>query len=138
MLLFAGSLYAGNQKEVYSLKIKVGGLRNSTGVVQFALYNKDGSIPDKHYQKYFKKKTAGIKNGFSQTTFKNLPAGTYAVNILHDENRDGQIEKKFIKPTEGIGFSNYSSIGLSNRPNFKKASFLLNADTVKKIKIIYL
>ena len=51
--------------------------------------------------------------------------GNYAVNILHDENNNGKIDKGLILPKEGIGFSNYSSIGLTNRPNFKKANFEL-------------
>jgi uncharacterized protein (DUF2141 family) len=38
IFVFSLSLYA---KEGYSLKVKVDGLRNSKGVVQFALYNKD-------------------------------------------------------------------------------------------------
>ncbi|HHD82878.1 MAG TPA: DUF2141 domain-containing protein, partial [Bacteroidetes bacterium] len=33
-------------EETYSLTIKVKDLRNSKGVVQFSIYNKDGSIPD--------------------------------------------------------------------------------------------
>ncbi|HBO73828.1 MAG TPA: hypothetical protein DD653_03965, partial [Marinilabiliales bacterium] len=62
----------------------------------------------------------------------------YAVNILHDENSNGKIEKGFIMPLEGIGFSNYQTIGLSNRPNFEKASFILNSNKVLMIKMVYL
>jgi uncharacterized protein (DUF2141 family) len=42
--------------------------------------------------------------------------------------------KDLILPKEGIGFSNYSSIGLTNRPNFKKASFDLFQDKEIKVK----
>lgn len=52
----------------------------------------------------------------------------YAVNILHDENANGKIDKGFILPKEGIGFSNYSSVGPMNRPNFSKA--LLEDDVI--------
>jgi len=73
-------------------------------------------------------------------TFRNLPEGTYAANILHDENKNGKIDKKFMLPlpAEGIGFSNYESIGLSNRPKFSKASFGLNKNLTVNIKVIYL
>ena len=37
-----------------SLTVSVSDLKNSKGVVQFSLYNKDGSIPDEHYKKYYK------------------------------------------------------------------------------------
>jgi uncharacterized protein (DUF2141 family) len=121
----------------FSLRVTVDNLRNSKGVVQFALYNKDGTVPDEKYEKYYKKQTAKIVNGSSSTIFKDLPEGRYAVNILHDEDENGKIDKGFLLPNEGIGFSNYTSIGLTNKPNFKKASFELNSDMEKKIKIIY-
>ncbi|WP_317124951.1 DUF2141 domain-containing protein [Paenimyroides viscosum] len=41
-------------------------------------------------------------------------------------------------PKEGIGFSNYQTIGLRNRPNFSKASFELNADKTVEVKVIYM
>ena len=64
--------------------------------------------------------------------------GKYAVNILHDENKNGKIDKGWVLPIEGIGFSNFKSIGFSNRPNFKKASFYVGSNTSKTIKIIYM
>jgi len=60
------------------------------------------------------------------------------LNILHDEDKDGKIKKGIILPKEGIGFSNYQTIGFSNRPTFTKASFKLNGDKEMLIKIIYL
>ncbi|HHC79306.1 MAG TPA: DUF2141 domain-containing protein [Flavobacteriia bacterium] len=126
------------KKKTYSLKITVNNLRNSKGIVQVALYTKEGSIPDEKYEKYYAKAVAKIVHNSAIFTFKDLPEGKYAVNILHDENENGKIDKKFIMPKEGIGFSNYKSIGFSNRPKFSKASFQLNADTEKNIKIIYL
>ena len=125
-------------EETYSLTIKVKDLRNSKGVVQFAVYNKDGSIPDEKYKKYYKKDISTIKNNTSTITFNDLAKGKYAINILHDENKDEKIDKKFILPKEGIGFSNYKSIGFTNKPNFSKASFELNSNTEMNIKVIYM
>ena len=127
-----------NQKgETYSLTVEVNGLQNSKGIVQFALYNKDGTIPDEHYKKCCKILKEKIQNGTSKVTFSNLPVGKYAVNILHDENENGEIDKGFILPIEGVGFSNYQSIGLTNRPNFSKASVDLSRDKKIEVKIIY-
>ncbi len=127
-----------NNEESYSLTIKVEDLRNSKGVVQFAIYNKEGSIPDEKFKKFYKKDIATIYNNTSTITFNNLPKGNYAVNILHDENKNGKIDKKFILPKEGIGFSNYKSIGFTNKPNFSKASFELDSNTKMDIKVIYM
>ncbi len=124
--------------ENFSLTVKVNKLQNSEGVVQFALYNKDGSIPDQHYEKYYKMETSGISNGSAVITFNDLPKGTYVVNILHDENKNGKIDKGFILPKEGLGFSNYHSLGPTNRPSYERASFELNADMTIEIKVIYM
>ncbi|SFV53437.1 hypothetical protein MNB_SV-6-848 [hydrothermal vent metagenome] len=122
----------------FTLKVSVDNLRNSKGVVQFALYNKDGTIPDENYQKQYKKHIENISKNRAETLFTDLPEGRYAINILHDENKNGEIDKGLLLPTEGIGFSNYDSISITNKPNFKKASFKLNLDTKKSIKVIYL
>ena len=113
-------------------------LRNSLGVVQYALYNEDGTIPDEKFQAYYRIGTSNINNGSATFTFSELPKGTYAVNVLHDENENGKIDKGFILPIEGIGFSNYESVGLTNRPKFSNASFELDRDSSKNVKIIYL
>ena len=42
-----------------------------------------------------------------------------------------------IRAMNDIGSSNYSNIGLSNRPNFSKASFELDSDIKVPVKIIY-
>lgn len=122
----------------YTITIKVDGLRNSTGVVQYSIYDKDGTIPDEYFEKYYYQKKAKIVNGSSTMTFINMPKGKYAVNILHDENQNGKIDKGWVLPIEGIGFTNYKSIGITNRPNFKKASFEVNANVTKNIKVIYM
>ena len=142
LLAFAFSLtpysFAKPNAETFSLTIDVKNLRNEKGVVQFALYNKDGSIPDEDYENYYKIVKGEIVNGSSTITFKNIPSGKYTVNILHDENKSGKIDKGFILPIEGIGFSNFQSIGLTNRPNFSKASFELKGNKTINVKVIYM
>lgn len=138
LIILLLSSFNDQKKETYNLTIEVKELRNSKGTVVFALYNRDDAFPDEHYKKYLKKLTGKIVNGSSSITFENLPEGKYAVNILHDENNDGKIKKGIIMPKEGIGFSNYKSIGFSNRPVFSKASFNLHGDKKVKISIIYL
>lgn len=137
LIIFPSLTYADIGK-LFSLTVTVDGLRNSKGVIQFSLYNKDRTIPDEEYEKYYKQGIGKISNGSSSIVFSNLPKGKYAVNILHDENSNGKIDKGFILPIEGIGFSNFHSIGLMNRPNFIKASFELISNNERHINIIYL
>lgn len=127
-----------SQDKKYSLKIRVDHLRNSKGIIQISLYNKDGSIPDEDFVRYYRQLKTEITGASASVTFTNLPKGRYAVNVLHDENENGEIDKGWVKPIEGIGFSNFSNIGLTNRPNFSKASFLLSEDKVEVIEVIYM
>jgi uncharacterized protein (DUF2141 family) len=140
LLIGLFSFTAPDQEKNYSLTIKVENLRNSKGVVKYALYNRDGSIPDEKYERYFRKGIAKISNDRSTLTFNNLPTGKYAVSILHDENENGKIDKKFLvpMPNKGVGISNYESIGLFNRPNFSKASFQVDSSITIDVKIIYM
>lgn len=136
--LVFGTSFTDQRADTYSLKVDVQELRNSKGMVQFALYNYDGSIPDEHYKKQFKLLRAAIEDGASHITFTDLPPGRYAVNILHDENNNGKIDKGLILPKEGIGFSNIESIGFGNKPSFAKASFSLKGDSAIVVKVIYM
>lgn len=135
LLLF--SSFQQKEASTFQLKVKVDDLRNSEGVIQFALYNDSDAFPDENYKKYYRKISEKIVNGGSVATFENLPAGKYAVNILHDEDSNGRIKKGLILPKEGIGFSNYQSIGISNKPAFKKAAFELLANKEIKVTMIY-
>ncbi|MGE0090161.1 MAG: DUF2141 domain-containing protein [Bacteroidales bacterium] len=125
-------------RDTCNLTVEVNKLRNSKGNVQFTLYNKDGSLPDEDYEKYYKILKGEIINNSSVVTFENLPAGIYAVNILHDENTNGKIDRPFLIPQEGIGFSNYESIGMANKPKFANASINLNDNLKIQVKIIYM
>ena len=142
LIAFALSLtlysFVSPNTDTFSLTIEVNNLRNAKGIVQFALYNKDGSIPDENYKNYYKILKGKIVNASSTITFKNIPSGKYAVNILHDENKNGKIDKGFILPIEGIGFSNFQSIGFKNKPNFSKASFTVKENKSMSVKMIYM
>ena len=135
MLLYS---FSHSDEETHALKIEVPNLRNTKGVVQFTLYNTKDAFPDEDYKKYYRKLVAEIEDGFSTVTFENLPPGIYAVNILHDEDENGKIKKGLFLPKEGIGFSNYESIGMFNKPEFTKAGFVLKSDTTIQIAVIYM
>jgi uncharacterized protein (DUF2141 family) len=138
VLLLLSSSFQNKKEETYPLTVKVKDLRNENGIVQFALYNTHGSIPDEDYTKYYRKSAAKIKNRSAEITFSNLPRGKYAVNVLHDEDKDGKVKKGLILPKEGIGFSNFTSLKISNRPSFSKAAFDFTGEKEIEVQIIYL
>ena len=67
--------FIDKEEEPFSLTVEVKNLRNSKGVVQFTLYNKDGTIPDENYENYYRIVIGEIVNGSSSIIFKNIPAG---------------------------------------------------------------
>jgi uncharacterized protein (DUF2141 family) len=138
LIILLLSSFNSKKDVAFHLTIEVDGLRNSNGTVLFALYNRVDAFPDEHYKKCIKKLTCKIIEESATVTFESLPEGNYAISILHDENSDGKINRGLLLPKEGIGFSNYESIGFSNRPAFPKASFNLNSDMKLKVKIVYL
>ncbi len=137
-VVFIFSAFNILNEETYSLVVEVVDLRNSKGVVQYALYNIPDAFPDEDYKKYYRKLTAKIVDGSSTVIFESLPPGEYAVNILHDEDENGKIKKGLVLPKEGIGFSNYESIGMFNKPKFSGAEIILKSDTTVQVKIIYM
>ncbi len=136
-VIMTGFLPGSSRAGKYRLEINIRQLRNDKGNIILYLYNRPGTIPDKHFNKYYKK--AVIPAGKNATTvFFDLPYGEYAVNAIHDENGNGKIDKGFLLPVEGLGFTNFETISLRNRPDFIKAKFLLQKDSAVTIRMIYL
>ena len=135
LILFISIVVFATQK--YSITVKVENLRNSQGIVLYTLYNKEGSLPDEKFQKYYKQIRANIDKNSSTAEFIDIPSGVYAVNVLHDENSNKKIDKGFLLPLEGVGLSNFNAINLLHRPNFKNASFNLESNITKTVKINY-
>jgi uncharacterized protein (DUF2141 family) len=123
----------------HTLTVTIENLKNSNGKAIITLYNSKGSLPDEKFKRYYKMKNTVIENKGAKVVFGNLPEGRYAVTVLHDENNNGKIDKKFMLPLpkEGVGFSNYDDFGLSKRPNFKDASFNLSEEKNIAVKVIY-
>lgn len=59
--------------------------------------------------------------------FPDLPPGSYAVMVMHDENDNGELDSNFMgMPVEGYGFSN--NPGVMRKPTFEEARFELGAE----------
>lgn len=122
----------------YHLQVEIEGFKNDKGQVLIGLYCIENEFPEKEFKDYFKLGKAEVKNRKTHFEFSNLEKGSYAIQVVHDENRNGKIDKSWLKPKEGIGFSNYQKINPFNRPQFSKAAIELDADKKITIKIIYL
>ena len=68
-------------------------------------------------------------------TFENVKVGTYAVSVMHDENKDGELETSMVgRPKEWWGVSNDVPAERFGPPKYEKATFSY-AGTAKTIKV---
>lgn len=64
-----------------------------------------------------------VRDKEARCDFEDIPPGTYALAVIHNENMNGKLDTNWIKiPTEGYGFSNDAK-GLRGAPSFSAASF---------------
>ncbi len=57
--------------------------------------------------------------------FGMVPAGTYAIALVHDENGNGKLDKRLIIPAEGFGFSRNAPVRFGP-PSFASAAFTVD------------
>lgn len=116
------------------LRVRIGHLRNEKGHVLVSLFRNGEGYPDEP-EKAYRKGQALISNGNAVMVFHDLPAGDYAIAILHDENDDLRMNKNWLGlPTEGYGFSN-NVMGMFGPPGLSKASFAVKATGIQYIDI---
>jgi uncharacterized protein (DUF2141 family) len=64
-----------------------------------------------------------IRKTQARCDFEDIPPGTYAMAVIHDENMNGKLDTNRLGiPREGYGFSNDAK-GWLGPPSFSAASF---------------
>ena len=117
-----------------TLTIKLVGFRNNKGQACISLFNQSKGFPGKH-EKAIKIMRSGIKNNQTFIVFDDLPYGTYAISVLHDENLNNKMETSFIGiPKEGWAVSNNPKSRFGP-PSFDEARFEL-ASNNKTMEVI--
>jgi uncharacterized protein (DUF2141 family) len=126
------SVHTSAQTE--GIRVEISKLRNSNGHVLISLYRDGNGYPDDP-EKAIRKARISIKNNTAWVVFTGLPAGEYAVAILHDENDDQKMNKTMLGlPNEGYGFSN-NVMGTFGPPSFNRASFAYTAKNITVVDI---
>ncbi len=107
-----------------NLKLVISQLRNQKGEVCIALFESKAGFPEDD--------TQAICNNcltiteLPMTVSFDVPHGSYAASVLHDENKDGELETGMLGiPKEGVGFSNDPRI-IKGTPSFEKTRFEFN------------
>ena len=120
-----------------SVSVTATQLQSAKGKVYFYLYDSEKGFPTKP-DLAKRSASAGIVGSEAKAVFDNVPAGTYAVSVYHDEDGDGELDTNFLGiPSEGVGVSRNAK-GSFGPPSFADASFAVQSSPVQmKIRIKY-
>lgn len=109
--------------ETGDLVITIEGFENSNGTAMAAVTNSKENYNAKKPFKGYKFKI--VNNRVVETV--SLPYGEYAIKVFHDENNNGELDKRlFGIPAEAYGFSN-DARGTIGPPEYEKAAFKLDS-----------
>lgn len=99
-------------------------VRNTNGHVRCSLFNTAPGFPGKSPLEG-RNLSAAAGNGKVSCEFTNVPAGTWAVTVMHDENDNWSLDTNLVGiPTEGYGATN-NKLPTFSAPTFKDSSFAL-------------
>lgn len=127
-LIFSLSMFA------QSITLNISGIENTEGILQIAIFENAQQFEDEKPMKVINLPKTNIQNGSTSTTIE-LAAGTYAITVLDDEDKSGDMTYRFgVYPLEGVGFSDYMLKGLS-KPDFTDFDFTLTNDNAKTVSV---
>jgi uncharacterized protein (DUF2141 family) len=123
ILMFANLPDAFAQTLCPGIHVDILGIRNSTGTVDCALFDSPDGFPTEFLHFATNVMVIKIRATKARCDFEDIPPGTYALAVIHDENMNGKLDTKWPGiPKEGYGFSNDAK-GFLGPPSFSAASF---------------
>ena len=131
VLMFANlPVLAFAQPPCPGIHVKILNIRNSTGTVACALFESPEGFPNEYLHFATNIMIIKIRKSQARCDFEDIPPGTYAMAVVHDENMNGKLDTNWMGiPTEGYGFSNDAK-ALLGAPSFSAASFLYDGRNI--------
>ena len=113
------------------ISVKILNIRNSTGTVACALFESPEGFPSEYLRSATNVMVIKIRKSQARCDFQDIPPGTYAMAVVHDENMNGKLDTNWLGvPTEGYGFSSNAK-GVLSAPSFSAASFKYDGRNVE-------
>lgn len=124
VLVFANfPVIAFAQSPCPGIHVKILNIRNSTGAVACALFEAPGGFPTEFLRYATNIMMIKIRDTQARCDFLDIPPGTYALAVIHDENMDGKLGTNWLGvPREGYGFSSGAKASMG-APSFEAARF---------------
>ncbi|MET0179808.1 MAG: DUF2141 domain-containing protein [Novosphingobium sp.] len=133
-VLLGGAVAPPSTGEV---SVRVSGLRSERGLVRVCLTRERAAFPDCRKDPDARRLSVPAGDR-APIRFSALPAGRYAVALLHDENGNGRSDMALMMPREGFGFSRNPAARFGP-PKFAKAAFEVgDNEVIVSIRMRYL
>jgi len=120
-----------------TIHVDITGFRNDNGQVLCDLYSSPEAFPGspEHADAHT---VASIAQGRAACEFHNVTPGRYAIGVVHDENKNGKLDRILGMPSEGVGTSRDAG-GHMGPPKFDDAAFQYQGGALNlSVKIVYL
>ena len=129
---------AFSQTSCPGIHVKIQNIKNSTGNIACGIFESPEGFPKKFQVSAKTVIMKKIQKTQAQCDFADIPPGTYAITVIHDENMNGELDTNLMGiPTEGYGFSN-TTIDEFGAPAFSAARFRYDGQNLNlTIKLKY-
>lgn len=115
---------------IADLTVAVEGLRSQRGQVLVCLTTSARAFPDCSRDPHARRMAVPAPAA-GAIVFAGVPAGHYAVSLLHDENGNGKADMALIIPREGFGFSRNPVVRFGP-PAFARAAFAVGPENQRQ------
>lgn len=119
------------------VNVNISGMRNLKGQIMICLTRNAKAFPDCSNDGDARKLLVPAANA-SSILFKDVAPGTYAVAIVHDENKNNKMDLRLFIPKEGFAFSRNPTITVGP-PKFRNAAFVVgDTDLKQSVRMKYM
>ena len=125
----AASIAAGTAAAA-DLTVEFAGLRSAAGLVRVAV------CPEATFTKPQCPHVAVVPADRGAAVVEGIPPGIYAVQVFHDEDGDGDLDRRAFWPTEGLGFSRDAPMRMGP-PRFGDAALRINGNGTIRVTMRY-
>jgi uncharacterized protein (DUF2141 family) len=120
-----------------NIDVQFSGLRNAKGQIIVCLATNPKTFPDCSKDPNAQKKAIVAENGAS-VRFTNVMPGTYAIAVVHDENKNAKMDLTLFLPKEGWGLSRNPKMRMG-KPKFSSSAFIVgDVDLSFPVKMKYI
>jgi uncharacterized protein (DUF2141 family) len=118
--------------EGQKMTVALNDIQHDHGTVRVALFSDPKTF--RKADQAFSASEAPAKAGTVTFVFEEVPPGQYAIMAYHDENDNGELDRRFgMFPTEGYGLSNNPKV--MGPPAFEDSQFEVLQNEPSKIDI---